>query len=196
MLRGAVCPDQADVEVEVAFGDRRTEIDGERHGFARALRMLDHRAQDGGRGKTAKGADKGPVVRARPSPPAAVARDHARGVIKQVLAFGEHGCLFNCHSGFDANAWPRNDWSIAAVVPISITPEVMAPPRQAQPVAPRWAPSVLCCVGRTGTFQISSAYSRMVRSEENQAMRATLRIEARVQAGITCHRASMPRWHS
>src|ERR1700687_1157901 len=45
---------------------------------------------------------------------------------------------------------------------------------------------------RTGTFQISSAYSRMVRSEENHGIRATLRIEARVHAGTTCQRASMP----
>ena len=50
------------------------------------------------------------------------------------------------------------------------------------------------CVPRTGTFQISSAYSRMVRSEENHGIRATLRMLARVQAGTTCQRASMPRW--
>src|ERR1700750_2670799 len=51
-------------------------------------------------------------------------------------------------------------------------------------------------LGRTGTFQISSAYSRMVRSEENHAMRATFITLARVHAGITCQRASIPRWHS
>ena len=51
-------------------------------------------------------------------------------------------------------------------------------------------------IARTGTFQISSAYSRMVRSDENHGIRATLRIEARVQAGTTCQRASMPRWAS
>ena len=49
---------------------------------------------------------------------------------------------------------------------------------------------------RTGTFQISWAYSRMVRSEENHGIRATLRMEARVHAGTTCQRASMPRWAS
>src|SRR5689334_3825552 len=52
---------------------------------------------------------------------------------------------------------------------------------------------VACGEGRTGTCQISSAYSRMVRSDENHAMRATLRMLARVQAGITCQRASMLR---
>src|SRR6476646_4468449 len=62
-------------------------------------------------------------------------------------------------------------------------------------VAPRWAPaSGTGAAARTGTFQISSAYSRMVRSEENHGIRATLRIAARVQAGTTCQRASMPRW--
>jgi len=35
--------------------------------------------------------------------------------------------------------------------------------------------------GRTGTFQMSSAYSRMVRSEENFPVRATLRMAIRVQ---------------
>src|SRR3954454_16812976 len=61
-----------------------------------------------------------------------------------------------------------------------------------QPVAPRWSSASWKggVTGFTGTFQISWAYSRMVRSEENQAMRATLRMEARVQAGATCQRAS------
>ena len=62
--------------------------------------------------------------------------------------------------------------------------------------APRWASGCSDVPGRTGTCQISSAYSRMVRSEENHGIRATLRIEARVQAGTTCQRASMPRWAS
>src|SRR5215468_5855976 len=61
--------------------------------------------------------------------------------------------------------------------------------------APRLAPRCGSAEGegRTGTCQMSSAYSRMVRSEENHAMRATLRMLARVQAGITCQRASTPR---
>ena len=68
-----------------------------------------------------------------------------------------------------------------------------------QLIAPRCAPgSCNACgaVPRTGTFQISWAYSRMVRSDENHGIRATLRMLARVQAGITCQRASMPRWAS
>src|SRR5580692_837412 len=68
-----------------------------------------------------------------------------------------------------------------------------------QRVAPRCAPcSCNACgkVPRTGTFQISWAYSRMVRSDENHGIRATLRILARVHAGGTCQRASMPRWAS
>src|SRR5450756_723111 len=67
-----------------------------------------------------------------------------------------------------------------------------------QRVAPRCAPgsSTPGNVPRTGTFQISSAYSRMVRSEENHGIRATLRMDARVHAGTTCQRASMPRWAS
>ena len=60
------------------------------------------------------------------------------------------------------------------------------------PFASRCAPASGAAT-RTGTFQISSAYSRMVRSDENHGIRATLRIEARVQAGTTCQRASMPR---
>jgi hypothetical protein len=69
------------------------------------------------------------------------------------------------------------------------------PPAGIYRVAPRWAPaSGTGAAARTGTCHISSAYSRMVRSEENQGIRATLRIEARVQAGTTCQRASMPRW--
>ena len=91
-----------------------------------------------------------------------------------------------------------SDRSIAAIPPNSMTsegngfPHARELPRRPalragfqQPAAPR-----------TGTFQISSAYSRMVRSEENHGIRATLRIEARVQAGTTCQRASMPRWAS
>src|ERR1700730_1720740 len=69
----------------------------------------------------------------------------------------------------------------------------------AQRVASRCAPgSCTSCgeVPRTGTFQISWAYSRMVRSDENHGMRATLRMLARVQAGTTCQRVSMPRWAS
>ena len=50
--------------------------------------------------------------------------------------------------------------------------------------------------GLVGTFQISSAYSRMVRSDENHAIRATLRMPARVQAEPARQRASMPRWAS
>src|SRR4051794_28408123 len=56
--------------------------------------------------------------------------------------------------------------------------------------SPRRRAEVRC----TGTFQISSAYSRMVRSEENHGIRATFKMLARVQAGTTCQRASMPRW--
>src|SRR5882672_12624751 len=69
-------------------------------------------------------------------------------------------------------------------------------PLTGQRVPPRCAPAPCKARGkvpRTGTFQISWAYSRMVRSEENHGIRATLRIEARVQAGTTCQRASMPR---
>ena len=46
------------------------------------------------------------------------------------------------------------------------------------------------------TLQTRRQYSWMERSEENLPIRATLRMEALVQAGTTCHRASMPRWAS
>jgi len=63
----------------------------------------------------------------------------------------------------------------------------------AHPIAPRCTPDGSGKVPCTGTFQISWAYSRMVRSDENHGIRATLRIEARVHAGTTCQRVSMPR---
>src|SRR5258708_11598880 len=72
-------------------------------------------------------------------------------------------------------------------------------PLTGQRVPPRCAPASCKARGRvpgTGTFQISWAYSRMVRSVENHGIRATLRIEARVHPGITCQRASIPRWAS
>src|SRR4051794_16937961 len=45
----------------------------------------------------------------------------------------------------------------------------------------------------TGTSQISWAYSAMVRSDENHAIRATLRMPARAHAEPACQRASMLR---
>ena len=60
-----------------------------------------------------------------------------------------------------------------------------------------------CCVGYsagetgvTGVFQISAAYSRIARSEENQAMCAVLRMLAAHQAAGSRHSASTRRWVS
>src|SRR5882672_7522280 len=52
--------------------------------------MLDQRAQDGGRRGAAERADEGPVVRAGPPLPAAVARGHAGGVVEKMRGFCQH----------------------------------------------------------------------------------------------------------
>jgi hypothetical protein len=44
-----------------------------------------------------------------------------------------------------------------------------------------------------GTFQMSRAYSLMVRSEENQPMLATLRMLMHAQADADCHSWSIDR---
>src|SRR5260370_20462942 len=188
--------------------------------------MIDQRPQDrGGRG-AAERADEGPVIGAGPPLPAAVAGGHPRGVVEQVRSLGEHFRAFcHCEPtgrreappddrlreaihkqrsryGLLRRFAPRNDALIVpphimAATANSMTSEVMV--LRIQRVAPRWTPGCFSPCGevpRTGTFQISSAYSRMVRSEENHGIRATLRIEARVHAGTTCQRASMPRWAS
>ena len=49
-------------------------------------------------------------------------------------------------------------------------------------------------VALTGTPQISAAYSRMARSEENQPTPAVFRMAVRHQAGGWRHRASISRW--
>lgn len=47
---------------------------------------------------------------------------------------------------------------------------------------------------QAGTFQMSLAYSRIERSEENQAMRAVLRTAFSPQDAWSPHRASIRRW--
>ena len=87
MLRRPVGFDQADIEIESAFGDRRAEIHGQRQRIAGALRMVDQRAQDGGGRAAAERADKGPVIVAGPPLPAAVTGGNPRRVVEQVLGF-------------------------------------------------------------------------------------------------------------
>jgi hypothetical protein len=58
MLRGAVGLDQADIEIELAFRDRRAVIHRQRQRIAGSLRMLDQCAQDGRGGAAAERADK------------------------------------------------------------------------------------------------------------------------------------------
>src|SRR6185312_16264803 len=93
MLGRAVGLDQADVKVEIAFGDRCAIVDGERQRVARALRVLDQRPQNGGGREAAERADEGPVVGAGASTPAAVAGGDAGRVVKEVWGFGEHAIL-------------------------------------------------------------------------------------------------------
>ncbi|MDT4889282.1 hypothetical protein FQZ97_1259670 [compost metagenome] len=50
--------------------------------------------------------------------------------------------------------------------------------------------------GFTGACQISAAYSRMVRSEENQPMRAVLSTAERHHLELFCQRLSTCRWAS
>src|SRR3977135_1015674 len=90
MLRRAVGLDQANVEIKPAFRNRRAKIDGEREWVAGSLRMIDQRPQDRGRRGAAERADKGPVVVAGPSLPAAVAGGHTRSVVEKVLGPGQH----------------------------------------------------------------------------------------------------------
>jgi hypothetical protein len=73
MLARTVGLDQANVEIESAFGHRRAEIHGQRQRIAGPLRMVDQRAQDGGGRAAAERADKGPVIRAGLALPAAIA---------------------------------------------------------------------------------------------------------------------------
>ena len=55
---------------------------------------------------------------------------------------------------------------------------------------------LLCapCNHSCGTFQISLAYCRIVRSDENQPMRAMLRIALAYQSGLSRQSASTSRW--
>jgi hypothetical protein len=46
------------------------------------------------------------------------------------------------------------------------------------------------------TFQMSSQYSVMDRSDENLPLRAVLRIDIRVHASVSCHAALTRPWHS
>src|SRR5437762_7033631 len=153
MLARAVGLDQPDVEIEGAFGDRRAEIHGQRQRIARALRMVDQRAQDGRCRAAAELADKGPVIRAGPALPAAIAGGDPRGVIEQMRGFGEHGYSSILRGGTELPQGPsllraersnpsrrkwmdgllrrlrsRNDggWSIATILPNSMTSEVIA----------------------------------------------------------------------
>ena len=141
MLARAVGLDQAHVEIEGAFGDRRAEIYGQRQRIARALRMVDQRAQDGRRRAAAERADKGPVVGAGPPLPAAIAGGDPRGVVEKMRGLGQHGILPSLRaqakqsSGGKASldcfvaCAPRND--AAAIMAISLnsmTPEVMLVP--------------------------------------------------------------------
>src|SRR6202158_4221712 len=147
--------------------------------------MIDQRPQDRGGGGAAERADEGPVIVAGPTLPAAVLGGHPRGVVEQERSLGKH---------MIPPIVPRH---IMAAPANSMRSEVMV--LRLQLVAPLCPPGFCSPCGevpRTGTFQISSADSRMVRSEENHGIRATLRIEARVHAGTTCQRASMPRWAS
>jgi len=47
-----------------------------------------------------------------------------------------------------------------------------------------------------GTFQISSQYSRIARSDENFPARAVFRIDIRVQRSGSCHAALTRSWHA
>jgi len=56
------------------------------------------------------------------------------------------------------------------------------------------APSVVAQVKRTGTFQMSSAYSRMVRSDEKKPMCAVFSTAERHQAAGSRNLAATSRW--
>src|ERR1700709_321294 len=137
--------------------------------------MLHDGPQHGRRGDAAERADECPVVLAGMTAPPAVAGDNACRVIEQMRCLGKH----------------ENSCQALPNLSLQKSGERLA---DSYPFACRGVDS--CAAGFTGTFQISSAYSRMVRSEENHGIRATLRMLARVQAGTTCQRASMPRWAS
>jgi len=95
MLARPVGLDQAQIEIECAFRDRRAEIDGERERIAGPLRMLHQRAQDGRRREAAERADKGPVIRAGAPLPAAVAGGDAGSVVEEVRGFAVHCVLIH-----------------------------------------------------------------------------------------------------
>src|SRR4029079_4130372 len=99
-------------------------------------------------------------------------------------------------SGFDASHRPG--MTVDGISRLTTTNTMMSevsvsPAGNVQPPAPRWTPCSCRGTGdgRTGTWQMSYGYSRQVLPEENHAIRATLRMLARVHAGITCQRASM-----
>src|SRR5690606_3266362 len=67
--------------------------------------------------------------------------------------------------------------------------------RQAAPLSGYWMRCRLLMQShQAGTFQISFAYSRIVRSEENQPTRATLRIALEFQSGLLRQTSSTVRW--
>jgi hypothetical protein len=84
MLRRSVGLDQTHVEIEIALRDRRAKIDGQRQRIAGSLRMIDQCPQDRRRRDAPERADKGPVVVAGPSLPAAIAGSDPRGFVEQV----------------------------------------------------------------------------------------------------------------
>src|SRR5581483_457940 len=94
MLARSVGLDQAEVEIERAFSNRRAEIDGERERIARALRMLHQRAQDRRSREAAERADEGPVIGAGASLPAAVTGGDPRGVVEEMRGFAVHSVRF------------------------------------------------------------------------------------------------------
>jgi len=88
----------------------------------------------------------------------------------------------------------KREVALSDDVSAAVSPALLNQKRSCYPFARRAGEG--CVAWRVGTSQMSSAYSRMVRSEENHAIRATLRMPARVQAEPARQRASMPRWAS
>ena len=149
----------------------------------------------------------GPAVGQLQQPAAASTRQHvghgvacewrdpsrlSHAVLPQSAGSGRHRSLGPVVAGFrEIVAPPPLTGKLAHVLPASIPGEPIVRPRRirrgGQPAAAD-APGPAC--------QMSRAYSRIERSEENQPMRAVLWIAFSCQSACSAHSASRPRWVS
>src|ERR1700692_2214631 len=128
--------------------------------------MIDQRPQDRGGSGSAEGTDECPVVLAGLPLPAAVTGGDAGGIVEQVRSLGQHESPRSVTCASPVIATLLLSRAVSRLPRVnSMTWGVMVV--RIQRVAPRCTPDACNPRGgvpRTGTFQISWAYSRMVRS--------------------------------